>query len=144
MLDMKDNEKIPLIMERPFLAMGKILIDLHQGKLILRVGDDQVTFNVLKGMNLSHEVHSLCQTSKVYEMADSCKGPSIILPFEVCLTDSSAVDSNDEKLNEYMQHLKSLPQVIQKGPKHKEEPLKLLVDTIPSNPPQIELKSLPI
>ncbi|XP_031247431.1 uncharacterized protein LOC116105152 [Pistacia vera] len=36
-LDMEENRKIPLSLRRPFLAMARTLIDVHQGKLILRV-----------------------------------------------------------------------------------------------------------
>ncbi|KAL5580496.1 hypothetical protein UlMin_012938 [Ulmus minor] len=36
-LDMEEDREVPLILGRPFLATGKTLIDVHQGKLILRV-----------------------------------------------------------------------------------------------------------
>lgn len=45
---MKKDQDIPLILGRPFFAIGRTLIDVQQGKLILRVQDDQVTFNVLE------------------------------------------------------------------------------------------------
>ena len=41
-LDMDEDEKIPLILGRPFLAMGRTLIDVQQGKLVLRVEEDEV------------------------------------------------------------------------------------------------------
>ncbi|XP_065633460.1 uncharacterized protein LOC136069159 [Quercus suber] len=49
-LDMDKDEEIPLILGRPFLATGRTLIDVQQGKLVLRVGEDKVTFNVFKSM----------------------------------------------------------------------------------------------
>ena len=50
MLDMEEDSNVLLILRRPFLAMGKALIDVEKGKLILRVQDAQVTFNVFKAM----------------------------------------------------------------------------------------------
>ena len=44
-LDMDEDEVIPLILGRPFLATGRTLIDVQQGKLVLRVGEDEVTFD---------------------------------------------------------------------------------------------------
>ncbi|KAL5580055.1 hypothetical protein UlMin_012497 [Ulmus minor] len=54
-LDMEEDREIPLILGRPFLATGRTLIDVHQGKLILRVQDEQVTFNVFKAMCKTRE-----------------------------------------------------------------------------------------
>ena len=45
-LDMEEDRDVPLILGRPFLATSRTLIDFHQGKLILRVQDEQVMFNV--------------------------------------------------------------------------------------------------
>ncbi|KAL5569891.1 hypothetical protein UlMin_026466 [Ulmus minor] len=39
-LDMEEDREVPLILGRPFLATGRTLIDVHQGKLILRVQDE--------------------------------------------------------------------------------------------------------
>ncbi|XP_021995244.1 uncharacterized protein LOC110892386 [Helianthus annuus] len=45
-LDMKEDERVPLILGRPFLAIAKALIDVFDGKLTLRVGSDTVTFDI--------------------------------------------------------------------------------------------------
>jgi len=45
-LEMEEDREIPLILGRPFLATGRALIDLEQGKLTLRIGSEEVNFNV--------------------------------------------------------------------------------------------------
>ncbi|KAL5549738.1 hypothetical protein UlMin_004969 [Ulmus minor] len=55
-LDMEEDREVPLILGRPFLATGRTLIDVHQGKLILRVQDEQVTFNVFEAMKFPSNV----------------------------------------------------------------------------------------
>ncbi|XP_075101664.1 uncharacterized protein LOC142177099 [Nicotiana tabacum] len=49
---MEENKKVLLILGRPFLAMGRNILDIHDRKLILRVGDKTVTFetNMEKGV----------------------------------------------------------------------------------------------
>ncbi|XP_022899523.1 uncharacterized protein LOC111412887 [Olea europaea var. sylvestris] len=40
-LDMEEDEKVPLILGRAFLATGRALIDVQEGKLTLRVNEEQ-------------------------------------------------------------------------------------------------------
>ena len=47
-LDMEEDQQVPLILGRLFLATTRALIDVHKGNLILRINDEQVTFNVYK------------------------------------------------------------------------------------------------
>ncbi|XP_009789759.1 uncharacterized protein [Nicotiana sylvestris] len=44
-------KEIPFILVRPFLAMGREILDIHERKIMLRVGEETVTFemNVEKG-----------------------------------------------------------------------------------------------
>lgn len=46
-LDIEKDREIPLILERPFLTIGKALIDVYEEKLTLRVEQEEITSNVL-------------------------------------------------------------------------------------------------
>ncbi|KAL8514899.1 hypothetical protein ACS0TY_013832 [Phlomoides rotata] len=48
-LEMKEDESIPLILGRPFLATGGAVIDVKKGELVLNVEDDHVLFKIYKG-----------------------------------------------------------------------------------------------
>ena len=50
-LDMEEDETVPIIFGRPFLAMGKAQINVQDGELKLRVEGDEVTFHVFQAMN---------------------------------------------------------------------------------------------
>ena len=54
-LDMEEDQEIPIILGRPFLAIGRTLIDVQQGKLTLRVQDDQVSFNIFKALSFPNK-----------------------------------------------------------------------------------------
>ena len=46
MIDMEENTQVPLLLRRPFLATGATLIDVKKGEHTLRVGKEEVHFNV--------------------------------------------------------------------------------------------------
>ncbi|XP_039123362.1 uncharacterized protein LOC120259978 [Dioscorea cayenensis subsp. rotundata] len=52
-LDLNDNAKIPLILEHPFLATSQALIDVMDGRMVLRVGDEEVVFKLKDAMSHS-------------------------------------------------------------------------------------------
>nr|XP_023894290.1 uncharacterized protein LOC112006229 [Quercus suber] len=110
-LDMDEDEEIPLILGRPFLATRRTLIDVQQGKLVLRVGEDEVTFNVFKSMEFPSETHSCFQISdRDMIMADeTCAIDFQKLPLEVCLTHSTPVKFNDEEVKECERYLEATP-----------------------------------
>ncbi|XP_070057901.1 uncharacterized protein [Nicotiana tomentosiformis] len=43
---MEENKEVPLILRRPFLAMGRAILDIHERKLMLRMGEETVTFEM--------------------------------------------------------------------------------------------------
>ena len=45
-MQMKEDTQVPLLLGRPFLAIGATLIDVQKGKLTLRVGDEALQFNI--------------------------------------------------------------------------------------------------
>ncbi|RYR62300.1 hypothetical protein Ahy_A04g019769 [Arachis hypogaea] len=47
-LDMEESHLHPIILGRPFLATVRALIDVEKGELILRIHDEQLSFNVFK------------------------------------------------------------------------------------------------
>ena len=45
-LDTEEDKEIPIILGKPFLATGRVMIDVQKGELKLRVQDDEVRFSV--------------------------------------------------------------------------------------------------
>ena len=59
-LDMEEDKATPIILGRPFLDTGRTLIDVKNWELTLRVGDDQVKFNLYKAMNFPSDENTSC------------------------------------------------------------------------------------
>ncbi|XP_035838168.1 uncharacterized protein LOC118485807 [Helianthus annuus] len=49
-LDMEADEKVPIILGRPFLCTAKAIIDVFDGKITLQVGEERVTFEIARSM----------------------------------------------------------------------------------------------
>ena len=49
-LDFEEDEDVPLILGMPFMYTAKAIIDVYEGTLILRVGEDSCKFNVYQGV----------------------------------------------------------------------------------------------
>ncbi|GJX94061.1 DNA-directed DNA polymerase [Tanacetum coccineum] len=45
-LDMPEDSRVPIILGRPFLATARAMIDVFNKKITLRVGDDEVVFDM--------------------------------------------------------------------------------------------------
>ena len=50
-LDMEEDQRIPLLLGRPFLRTVRSLIDVELGQLTVRCGDESMTFEVFKSSN---------------------------------------------------------------------------------------------
>ncbi|XP_070040532.1 uncharacterized protein [Nicotiana tomentosiformis] len=60
-VNMEENEEFPLILGRPFLATGRAILDIHDRKLMLRVGEETVTFemNIATGVKKEKPITSI-------------------------------------------------------------------------------------
>ena len=102
-LDMEEDRATLIILGRPFLATGQALIDVKNGELTLRVGEDQVKINLYKSMEFPSDENASCmridalipsQEDVLYDFGKSS-------PLEQCLTKSltiaaiAAIDGED-------------------------------------------------
>ena len=49
-MQMEEDTQVPLLLGRPFLAIGVALIDVQKGEMTLRVGDEAVQFNINRSL----------------------------------------------------------------------------------------------
>ena len=75
-LDMEEDKEIPIILGRPFLEIGRAMIDLQKEELKLRVQDDEVKFNVFKAMRHPIESDACFLVDTVEAIVSSQSGPT--------------------------------------------------------------------
>ncbi|XP_070039064.1 uncharacterized protein [Nicotiana tomentosiformis] len=54
------DEEVPIILGRPYLAIGRTIIDVREGKLKTRVDNEEIIFNVHKALKLPKHYEDLC------------------------------------------------------------------------------------
>ncbi|CAL0324442.1 unnamed protein product [Lupinus luteus] len=50
-MDIEEDKEVPLILGRPFMKTARVVIDVDDGKLKVRVDDQEVNFNVFEAMH---------------------------------------------------------------------------------------------
>ncbi|XP_039683011.1 uncharacterized protein [Medicago truncatula] len=147
-LDMDEDEDMPLILGRPFLATGRALIDVEMGQLMLRFHNEQVVFNIFEAMKHRAENPKCYQIDVVDEIVeDDSRTPQLTQPMEKTIVNSIESCDLDEDLEvkECIKQLESSKQEV--------EPVKIeeiLGETSKGEQPPIkeeeknpELKELP-
>ncbi|XP_061356193.1 uncharacterized protein LOC133300632, partial [Gastrolobium bilobum] len=126
-LDMQEDAEIPLLLGRPFLATARAMIDVEQGKLMLRVNDETVTIDVLESMKHPSD-------------GGDC--------FKIDVINDAVLDTVDEILQPLME-LESLEEDLLHNTteategEQEVEKLEEKVDDIIPGAPKVELKELP-
>jgi hypothetical protein len=144
-LDMEEDHDIPIILGRPFLATGRALIDVQEGKLILRVQDEQVTFNILKAIKYPSEFDSCLRVDVVdHVVADSLYG-LFKDSLETCLARSSTTKDGDPEVEHVAHYLGATSSCSYKREPYFEDLKKNSSPPLPSlqRAPTLELKPLP-
>jgi len=107
-LDIEKDREVLLILGRPFLATGKTLIDVQQGKLTLRVQDEEVSFNVFKAMkhpSNNDECYYIDIVDKV--TIETFEKEIPILPLEACIIHSATITEENFKRRECANYLEA-------------------------------------
>ncbi|PHT24754.1 hypothetical protein CQW23_35573 [Capsicum baccatum] len=58
-LDCKEDSEVPIILGRPFLATGSVLIDMKDNELLFRINGEVVRFDICKAMKQPSDMNEL-------------------------------------------------------------------------------------
>jgi len=107
-LDMVEDEDMPLILGRHFLATGHALIDVEMGELMLRFQNEQVVFNIFEAMKHRTENPQCYRIDVIEEIVEdnSCE-PKPTQPMERAIVNSikSCENVEDLKVKECIKQL---------------------------------------
>ncbi|GJZ58249.1 reverse transcriptase domain-containing protein [Tanacetum coccineum] len=59
-LEIDEDELVPIILGLPFLATARAVFDVHEGKLSIRVGNETITFNIGKYLKFKYSCETMC------------------------------------------------------------------------------------
>ncbi|GAU47732.1 hypothetical protein TSUD_386910 [Trifolium subterraneum] len=140
-MDIEEDDDVPLILGRPFMKTARMMIDIDDGVMKVRVQDEEVSFNLWEAMKYSKDKGVCFKMDATYEaildvQKQLCK-PS---PLEQALTNAlNELDSDKEKeIEECLKELDDFKEV---------SPLKAKIEELKdeSKPVEVklELKTLP-
>ncbi|PIN19344.1 DNA-directed DNA polymerase [Handroanthus impetiginosus] len=142
-LDMEADSEIPIIFGRPFLAIGRTLIDVQKGELTMRVQDQHITFNVFKAMKFPNESDECFSISLFDNLAGNKSiAEQSLDPLERALLE--LLDEENEEDREVVKTLDASKYFKSRGVESLERTTssKVLKPSI-KEPPTLELKPLP-
>lgn len=67
-MDIKEDEEIPILLGRPFLSTTGAMVDVKRGKMTFKVGDDKVEFILSKFLKAPNTDDSCC----AIDIIDEC------------------------------------------------------------------------
>ncbi|XP_022864926.1 uncharacterized protein LOC111384826 [Olea europaea var. sylvestris] len=107
-LDMEEDQEIPLILGRPFLPTGGPLIDVQGGHLTLRVNQEEVRFNIYQVMKYSDDTNTYHRIDFI-DSAVRDEKLYIEDPLDVKIFKKSEVSDDKESSESSKIELKQLP-----------------------------------
>src|SRR3954469_24909302 len=101
-LDMEEDRNVPLILGRAFLRTARTIIDVFEGKILMRLGEEQIEFNFVNSMKYSPEVDSCWMIEEVDMLAVEAERKDFEEdPLKLCLNESimeeDSADTEDVK-----------------------------------------------
>ena len=66
-VEMDEDRDVPLILGRPFMKTARMMIDVDDGLMKVRVQDEEVTFNLFKAMKHPHDKHDSFRNDAIEE-----------------------------------------------------------------------------
>lgn len=66
-LDCEVEVEVPIILGRPFLAMGQALVDVGRGELKFILNKEEVKFNIFRSMKETHDMNVVSAIEVFYE-----------------------------------------------------------------------------
>jgi len=113
-MDIEEDIEVPLILGRPFMKTAKVIIDVDDGKLKVRVQDDEVNFNVFEAMQHPKDKQQCFRMDVIDELfLSSRKQLTKASPIEKALIGAcdDLEDDEEKKVDEYLTHLNSAKEI---------------------------------
>ncbi|GKE59845.1 DNA-directed DNA polymerase, partial [Tanacetum coccineum] len=126
-LDMPEDSRVPIILGRPFLATARAMIDVFNKKITLRVGDDEVIFDMDQSIKRSPAEDDEC-----YEGIESVNTP---YPVAQKTAESNEVEreqlylASANEIDKKKLELKSLPQRLEYAYLHGDKSFPIIVSS---------------
>ncbi|XP_070032629.1 uncharacterized protein [Nicotiana tomentosiformis] len=111
-VDMEVNKEVPLILGRPFLCTCKAILDIYEGNLMLRVGNEKVVFQMKRMMKYPSDeasTYSCFKLDMVEELAEKYKFDNLVEDNLERYTEAKAGGATKEAQKSHWLKLNQIP-----------------------------------
>ncbi|KAJ9168219.1 hypothetical protein P3X46_019770 [Hevea brasiliensis] len=142
---MEEDVQIPIILGRPFLATAGAIIDVKNGRLTLKVGEEEVEFNLFDIMKHKFEPDECFKVDIIDEhVKDEFHKTHPKDPFKACIVRSHIVDDENTEIAACAQQLTTPPPLpLAKASEREDLKEEQTEGKLQENAEQVELKPLP-
>nr|KYP44895.1 hypothetical protein KK1_033575 [Cajanus cajan] len=140
-MGMEEDREVPLILGRPFMKTAKVIIDVDDGNLKVRVQDDEVNFNVFEAMKYPCEQDECMRVDVIDDLIHSTrKQLHISSPLEKALMDAleDLNEKEEKEIEECLRDLDSAKDILPEKVKIEELEKSANMEVL-----KLELKMLP-
>ncbi|GJR53819.1 DNA-directed DNA polymerase, partial [Tanacetum coccineum] len=124
-LDMLKDLRVPIILGRPFLATARAMIDVCNKKITLRVGDDEVIFDVDQSIKRPPTEDDECY--RVDDLDDMINAEETTKPVEVEREHLYSASANE--IDEKKPELKDLPHHLENAYLHGDKSFPIIISS---------------
>ncbi|KAG9449976.1 hypothetical protein H6P81_009941 [Aristolochia fimbriata] len=135
-LYMEVDWELPLILGRPFLATAAALIDVKQGKLTLRLNDEEIVFDIKQDIkNPSNSCDDTCYFIDVIDVCAEHVQQEVMMKdsLERCLVQSCTKEDDDPLMQQEVAQLEAEGNKEEDGGAEIKDPSKLELKPLPSS-----------
>ncbi|KAL2475346.1 Uncharacterized protein Adt_36082 [Abeliophyllum distichum] len=112
---MEEDRDVPLLLGWPFLATGRALINLQKGQLILRLSEEQVTFDVFKAIKYPTESDTCFKVDMVDNVVhENFQLNNLSDSLEVCIVHSQSTHTDSFEVEMCARYLEANPLYIRR------------------------------
>ncbi|XP_021687743.2 uncharacterized protein LOC110670108 [Hevea brasiliensis] len=109
-LEMEEDVQIPIILGRPFLATAGAIIDVKNGQLSLKVGDEEVEFNLFSAMKQKLEPNECFKVDIIdKQIKEEFHKAHLEDPLEACIIHNHTTENENTKIIACAQSLTANP-----------------------------------
>ena len=84
-VEMKEDDQTPLLLGRPFLNTARTVIEVHEGKISFKIGDETITFQIGRSMKYPSYSVSICKADQIDELMQELMNKSFLTCFSLYL-----------------------------------------------------------
>ena len=93
-VEMEEDDQTPLLLGRPFLNTARAVIEVHEGKISFKIGDETITFQIARSMQYPQDYDSICKIDQIDDIVEEVIMENLAIESESQSDDSEQTEDS--------------------------------------------------